>query len=133
MEVPGYVGPGTIDGAAQVLDTADYGWLLNARDVERIPSGRVSGHTHWSQLMSTSLTDVAAAVVLLTLAVVLTLSGLFTDRALPLIAGVGLVVIAALGAASTRVSIRAAGAEITIERQLPVVKPGSRRRRRSPY
>ena len=71
--------------------------------------------------MSSSLTDVAAAVVLLTLAVVLTLSGLFTDRALPLIAGVGLVVIAALGAASTRVSIRAAGVEITIERQLPVV------------
>ena len=72
--------------------------------------------------MSSSLTDVAAAVVLLTLAVVLTLSGLFTDRALPLIAGVGLVVIAALGAASTRVSIRAAGAEITIERQPPVVE-----------
>lgn len=41
VAVPGYVGPGTIDGAAQVLDTADYGWLLNARDVFDIPSGRV--------------------------------------------------------------------------------------------
>jgi hypothetical protein len=75
--------------------------------------------------MPRSITEVAAHVVahvvLLTLGVVLTLAGLRTDRSLPLMAGVVLVVLAALGPDSTRLSIKGPGIEVTIKRRRPGV------------
>jgi len=58
--------------------------------------------------MPRSITEVAAHVVVLTLAVVLMLAGLRSDRGLPLIAGVVLVV-AALGPDWTRLSLKGSG------------------------
>ena len=70
--------------------------------------------------MRNSLTDAAAPTVVLTIGTVLTLASLGSSSSLLLAAGVVLLVVALLGPDATRLSIRMVGAELTLERQLPV-------------
>jgi hypothetical protein len=69
--------------------------------------------------MPNLLTDVDAPAVLLAVGAVLTLASLCTHSGPRLAAGVVLLVIALLGPGATRLSIRLAPVDLTLERQLP--------------
>jgi len=84
----------------------------------RHPDPAVSPATQ-EHVMPNSLTDVAAPAVVLTVGAALTLASVCSRSGEQLAAGVVLLIVALLGPHATRLSIRAAPAELTLERQLP--------------
>lgn len=71
--------------------------------------------------MPCPVVDVAPQITLLALGVVFALAGLGSDRALLLVAGALLVVLAALGPHATRVCVRLPGVRLTLERRVPTI------------